>query len=271
MKNIFISVFAVSIILFSGSISFVKAQDSLKKPVAQKPATVKPPVVKPGYVNPYSKYHHYNTIKATGTTETPAAPVTGAPQTTGAPTTGNTTPLQVNKPAEPDSTLLTDKSLNGQYKYLLSKVYRYQQPLIAALWKNFTDTLNANHRKLVDAQAKALAQTKTISDLKLKVDSVGKEQLSSKADDIDLLGILLAKNTYSSIMWGLVIILSATAAVVIFRSGSLSREAHHRINLYNELEEEFKVYKTKANDKEKKLARELQTERNKVDELLGRG
>jgi hypothetical protein len=266
MKNIFISGFAVSIILFSGSISFVKAQDSLKKPVTPKPAVVKPPVTKPGYVNPYSRYHHYNTIKATSTT---GAPVTDA-QTTGVPATG-TTPPQVYKPPVPDSTLLTDKSLNGQYKYLLSKVYRYQQPLIAALWKNFTDTLNADHRKLADAQAKALAQTKTISELRLKADSVGKEQLTSKADDIDVLGLSLAKNTYSSIMWGLVIILGATAAVVIFRSGSLSREAHHRISLYNELEEEFKVYKSKTNEKEKKLARELQTERNKVDELMGRG
>lgn len=267
MKNIFISVFAVSIILFSGSISFVKAQDSLKKPVTQQPAVAKPPVTKPGYINPYSRYHHYNTIKTTGA---PAAPVTGAP-VTGAPATGTATPPPVYKPAPPDSALLTDKSLNGQYKYLLSKVYRYQQPLIAALWKNFTDTLTADHRKLADVQAKILAQSKTISELKLKADSVGKEQLTSKTDDIDVLGLSLAKNTYSLIMWGLVIILGATAAMVIFRSGSLSREAHHRISLYNELEEEFKVYKSKANEKEKKLARELQTERNKVDELMGRG
>jgi hypothetical protein len=41
--------------------------------------------------------------------------------------------------------------------------------------------------------------------------------------------------------------------------------------LYNELDEEYKAYKVKSNEKEKKLARELQTERNKLDELLGRG
>jgi hypothetical protein len=62
-----------------------------------------------------------------------------------------------------------------------------------------------------------------------------------------------------------------TALVVIARSGSFRREARYRTQLYNELEEEFKTYKTKANDKEKKLARELQTERNKLDDLLGRG
>ena len=72
-------------------------------------------------------------------------------------------------------------------------------------------------------------------------------------------------------MWGLVILFGATAAVVIARSGLHSREARYRINLYNELEEEFKTYKAKANEKEKKLARELQTERNKLDELRGNG
>src|SRR5579859_5066576 len=100
MKNIFISVFAVSIVLFSGSISFVKAQDSLKKPVTQKP-----PVVKPGYVNPYPRYHHNNTVKPTGTTGAPTEPVTGAPQT-GEPATVTTAPPPVYKPAQPDSALL---------------------------------------------------------------------------------------------------------------------------------------------------------------------
>jgi hypothetical protein len=72
-------------------------------------------------------------------------------------------------------------------------------------------------------------------------------------------------------MWGLVILLGAIAGIVIARSGRFKYEADYRIKLYNELEEEFKGYKSKANDKEKKLARELQTERNKVDELMGRG
>jgi len=72
-------------------------------------------------------------------------------------------------------------------------------------------------------------------------------------------------------MWGLVIGFGAIAAIVIAKSGNNSREATYRIKLYNELEEEYKVYKAKANEKEKKLARELQTERNKLDELTGKG
>ncbi len=90
-------------------------------------------------------------------------------------------------------------------------------------------------------------------------------------DGIDILGVVLSKTTYNLIVWGLVAVFGITAIAVIASSGRAKREARYRTQLYTELEEEFKVFKTKANDKEKKLARELQTERNKLDELLGKG
>jgi hypothetical protein len=166
-----------------------------------------------------------------------------------------------------------DKSLNGQYQYLLTKVYHYQQPLIAALWKNTTDSLNLNRRKLKEAQTKVAAQSKLIDSL--KADTKNKDQSlnaqNAKVDEVTLLGIPMTKTNYNFLMWGLVIVFGATAIIVIARSGSYSREAKYRIGLYNELEEEYKTFKSKANEKEKKLARELQTERNKNDELSGRG
>ena len=64
----------------------------------------------------------------------------------------------------------------------------------------------------------------------------------------------------------LVVVFGITAAIVIARSGLHSREATYRTKLYTELEEEYKTFKAKANEKEKKLARELQTERNKLDD-----
>jgi hypothetical protein len=72
-------------------------------------------------------------------------------------------------------------------------------------------------------------------------------------------------------MWGLVIAFGLALLIVILRTGGAVREAKYRTKLYDELTEEFQAYKAKANEKEKKLARELQTERNKVDELMGRG
>jgi hypothetical protein len=221
---------------------YANAQDTSKK---AKPVVKKAPI----YNNPAA------TTPVAGSTPTAAtAPVQQRP-----------TYIQ---PAAP-----VDKSLRGQYQYLLTKVYNYQQPLVSALFKNYSDTLIATRRQLQQAQATLSAQTKTIDTL--KASATNKDQslaeARAKVDEVSLLGIPLTKATYNLIMWGLVITFGVVAAIVILRSGSHSREAKYRIKLYNELDEEYKNFKAKANEKEKKLARELQTERNKLDELLGNG
>ncbi|WP_144913834.1 hypothetical protein [Mucilaginibacter frigoritolerans] len=164
--------------------------------------------------------------------------------------------------------VLVDKSLNGQYQFLLTKVYHYQQPFVATFWKSVIDTINAGKQKLYSADNRLKLQKKTIDSLNNEI--TGKDQnYSSSNSHIDVLGMSVDKSTYTLTMLGLVLVCAAITGVIILRSGSHSREAQYRIKLYNELEDEFKAYKTKANEKEKKLARELQTERNKLDELRG--
>ncbi len=290
MKNRFVLKLTLLVLLLSGITTFTRAQDSLRKPMAVKKTVVKPAVVKsvtmdpktgkpvvpinPKTGKPYSRhgYGYYSkykysakaihkadslkklaTLKATGNAGAAITPV--APHDTAA----------LVKAAP-----IFDKSLNGQYQYLLTKVYNYQQPFVSAIWKTFMDTLTTTRNQLKAAQQKADQQTKAINSLQTDVNN--KDQtISSQTDMISFLGLDMSKNLYSAIMWGLVILIGIVAGVVIARSGSSRHEVVHRTQLYNELEEEFKAYKTKANDKEKKLARELQTERNKVDELMGRG
>jgi tetrahydromethanopterin S-methyltransferase subunit B len=202
----------------------------------------------------------------------PAAPVNNAAATVknaAAIVKKDTAPAQV----QADPAQLNDKSLNGQYQYLISKVARYEQPLIAALWKNVTDTLNKERSQLKALQAKLDAQGKVLDSLKTDVNS--KEQSlnasTEKVDSISMFGIVLAKSTYNLVMFGLVIGLAIALAIVILTTAKHKYEARHRTELYEEIEEEYKNYKAKATEKELRLARELQTERNKLDELLGRG
>ena len=235
---------AFSLFILTG---FSYAQDSVKK---AKPVTVKPVVKYPSYPKPGAvAYQKPEAVKVFAKRD-------------------SLQPAAAENPA-----LMNDKTLNGQYQYLLTKVYHYQQPLVSALWKNYSDTLNIARKKLREALTLASAQTKTIDTLKKEAGS--KEEVlnasNARVDEISLLGIPMTKANYNWLMWGLVAILGAAAAFVIVRSGTYSSEAKYRIKLYNELEEEYKVYKAKANEKEKKLARELQTERNKNDELTGNG
>jgi predicted O-linked N-acetylglucosamine transferase (SPINDLY family) len=248
MSKHFLFSTGILIIVFFSSINPGFAQDTTKKTSVVKPAAQKPAAIKPSTVKPV-------TVK-------PVVPA-------------NPSAYRYTQPkaAAADSALEKDKSLNGQYKYLISKLYHYQEPLASALWKNMRDTLNTERRKLAEAQSKLAIQTKDINTLKTDVTTKDQtlSESNAKRDEISLLGISLTKSSYNLLMWGLVIAFGAIAAVVIARSGAHTREARYRIKLYEELDEEYKTYKSKANEKEKKLARELQTERNKLDELLGRG
>lgn len=178
-----------------------------------------------------------------------------------------------------DTTKIEDKTLKGQYREIIQKSknndqgYKIINPSrLSSFQRNFSDSLRQTQSDLSAARAKIAAQNKTIASLNTDVTGKEKSLAESKSmvDEISMLGIPVNKTTYNWIMWGLVILLGTGLAFIVFQSGSLRKEARYRTNLYSDLSEEFQAFKTKSNDKEKKLARELQTEKNRVDELLRR-
>ena len=255
MKKLFLISPALFTLLILGSVTLY-AQDSAKAKTTQ-------PIAKPLYAKPGAAKYSARTYQAKPATQVP--PVTNA---------ANTTP-GAQPAAQPpvETPVSTDKSLAGQYQYVLSKTYRYQQPMIAALWKNINDSLNATKRALRDVQAKLNTQNQSISNLQndVKTKEQNITESNARRDEISVLGIYFTKTAYNLMMWGLVIAFGLALLIVILRTGGAVREAKYRTKLYDELNDEFTAYKAKANEKEKKLARELQTERNKVDELMGRG
>lgn len=171
-----------------------------------------------------------------------------------------------------------DPSLSGQYQFMLSKSKSlYGSKLInparlSVLWKNVKDTLNIERKQLNTAKAKIAEQQKTITELKNQIE--GKESSlatsNAKLNEISFLGIAFTKSTYNTIVWSLIIVLSLALAFIVIRSAKHIHEAKYRSNLYEEISAEYQNYKVKANDKEKKLARELQDERNKFEEYKSR-
>ncbi|WP_343523324.1 hypothetical protein [Pedobacter sp.] len=172
----------------------------------------------------------------------------------------------------------TDPSLNGQYEFMLRKsksLYgaRLINPTrLSALWKSVNDTLKKERKQLQQARQEIKAQAGSISSLKGEVS--GKESSLANANaavnEIKFLGIAFNKGTYNTIVWTIIIVLAIGLAIVIFQSGKLRHEAKYRTELYQEVADEFQAHKVKAKDKEMKLARELQDERNKWDEGRGR-
>ena len=180
--------------------------------------------------------------------------------------------------ALPDTSKNTDPSLSGQYQFMLKKSKSlYGAKLInpsrlTALWKSVSDTLRKERKQLQEARQEIKAQSNNISTLKGEVN--GKESsladATASVNEIKFLGISFNKGTYNTIVWAIIIILGAGLAIVIFQSGKYRKESTYRTQLYQEVADEFQAHKVKAKDKEMKLARELQDERNKWDDARGR-
>ncbi len=184
-----------------------------------------------------------------------------------------------NKTWQRDSIKNTDPSLNGQYQFMLSRtrtspdgykmIARYR---LDELWKNVNDTLRKERVEKRGLQQKLTEQEKTVNYLKTEIS--GKDASinanTDKINEIRFLGIAFEKGTYNIIVWSVIGILAIALIIVIVSSGKNISEAKHRTQLYNEVSEEYQSYKSKAVEKERKLARELQDERNKLDELNGR-
>ena len=96
-------------------------------------------------------------------------------------------------------------------------------------------------------------------------------QSANPKDEISFLGISFTKGTYNALVWSIIGILAIALFVVIARSTKSILEAKLRTQLYDEISAEYQAYKTKSNEQQRKLARELQDERNAMEELRTRG
>jgi len=176
-----------------------------------------------------------------------------------------------------DTTRL-DPTLKGQYQLMLSKAktisgYKLVNPTrMNAFWKNLNDSLTTERKQLANATRKIKEHEKAIADLKTQISGQENSLASTNAkmNEISFLGISFTKSTYTTMVWSMIIGLAAALTIIILRSAKHIHEAKYRSSLYEEVAQEYQTYKTKANEKEKKLARELQDERNKIDELTNR-
>jgi len=173
----------------------------------------------------------------------------------------------------------TDFSLRGQYQSLLSKSKTYygfkliNPGRLSAFYKSVTDSVRKERAGSKASQARIREQAKTIDTLNslIKTNEGALASSNQKLDDITFLGVSFSKSTYNTIVWSIIIVLALGLVFVISRSAKNIHEAKYRTELYEEVSREYQTYKTKSNEKEKKLARELQDERNKLEDYKNKG
>ncbi|MCM4157913.1 hypothetical protein [Gramella sp. AN32] len=167
--------------------------------------------------------------------------------------------LATKTPIQDEFTTLIESSNN----YQGYKVVDYDK-LIRL--KNTTNTYINDLKAEISTQKSTVDQQNSeIQNLKneLKTTQQNLQDVSEEKDALMFLGMPFSKGGYKAMMWGIVLILVVILVILFFRyrsSHSAIRESRQKLD---ETEKEFDVYRTKALEKEQRLGRMLQDERNK--------
>lgn len=165
------------------------------------------------------------------------------------------------------SAQVPDTTLAGQYEAVVNKSGSYkiykniQKTKIEQLWKNVNDSLQKEKQIAMESKAQLLKGNEELALLQAEIKSL--KEASSPVNK-------LSNMSSSTLPWALIVLLGAGLAFVIIRSKSAMQEAKNQSERCEELAAEFRDYKIKVAEKERKLARELQDERNLVEELKAR-
>ncbi|WP_081212398.1 hypothetical protein [Salegentibacter sediminis] len=125
------------------------------------------------------------------------------------------------------------------------------------------DELRAEIETQKNTAKEQVAEIETLKE-KLQATQQDLEKVNAEKDAIKFLGMPMSKGSYMGMMWGIVGILLIALLFFIYRyknSHATTREARKRLA---ETEKEFDLYRTKALEKEQRLGRMLQDERNKT-------
>jgi len=167
------------------------------------------------------------------------------------------------------------QTLRQQFQKMLDKSESYtdykvvKKSNLSNYSKAVQDTIKVSRTKISSLKNTVADQKSQIGQLSNRISDL-ENQLSKSEElreSLSLIGININKSTYHWIVW---IIIGVLAAFGFFAFGSFMRSNNitAKINKdYKELELEFDDHKKKSQEKQLKMGRELQTERNLIEEL----
>ncbi|NJY62220.1 hypothetical protein HC174_05545 [Salinimicrobium sp. CDJ15-81-2] len=117
----------------------------------------------------------------------------------------------------------------------------------------------AASKEATAAQKEQMAQLK--SDLEAMEAQLN--TVTSEKDNIPFLGMSLSKAAYNTTMWSIIGVLVLALALFVVRFKRSHIHTTEARKNFNELEKEFDAYRVKALEKEQRLGRLLQDEKNK--------
>jgi F0F1-type ATP synthase membrane subunit b/b' len=168
-----------------------------------------------------------------------------------------------------------NQTLRERYLVMKNKSQNYQEykvikeNILDGMWKIVQDSMNVKQASIRQAQGEInkLKQElqQNIGALKTKEESM--QDVLYSSTHISVLGIDFDKGVFAAIVGILVLLLGLVIAVIYYTLKMMRKNLSEKIELMNSISSEYEDYKRRAMDKQTKLSRELQNERNKLQEL----
>ena len=187
-----------------------------------------------------------------------------------------TVTINYSQETETENELSLDEGpISNQFDYISKRSGNYRadgvryevvkETNLYKLRKNVLDTLAAVSKKTAELKATIAEHETTTTSLnnKLEETTTSLTAVSEEKDNMSLLGAQVSKGTYNIILWAIIGAFFLFLGLFIFRfrnSNILTQEAKQNLS---ELELEYEDHRRRALEREQKISRQLQDERNK--------
>lgn len=174
-----------------------------------------------------------------------------------------------------DKLSLDEGPISNQFDYISKRSGNYRadgvryevvkESNLFKLRKNVLDTLLAISKKTNELKATIAEHETTITSLnkKLEETTTNLTAVSEEKDSMSLFGAQVSKGTYNVVLWAIIVTLFLLLGLFIYKfrnSNILTQEAKQNLS---ELELEYEDHRRRALEREQKISRQLQDERNK--------
>ena len=168
-----------------------------------------------------------------------------------------------------------NQTLRERYLVMKNKSQNYQEykvikeNILDGMWRIIQDSLNQKQVSIRQAHAEINNLNKELDQNKaaLKGKEESMRDVSHASTHISVLGIDFDKGFFAGLIGVILIVLGLVIAVIYYTLKMMRKNLAEKIELMNSISAEYEDYKRRAMDKQTKLSRELQNERNKLQEL----
>ena len=170
-------------------------------------------------------------------------------------------PLLISAQNEPKETPQEEK----QYPTTIEKYKIVKKESLYAIKKNMLDSIYQQRNLLQEKLDTIYKQSNHIGELKSKIESLEEnlEKEVTQKNSINFFGIPLEKDIYSSIVWGIILVLGVLLIVFISKFAKSNSTTRSTLKDFEDLQNEYEEYRTKSIEREQKVRRQLQDEINK--------